>query len=289
MKKILLSAVALVAAMSVNAQEFAPFTTEAAAAAGITSDGKAPVAAGTVLVQSASVVASVAFADDMGASGGLSGIGIGGTDFGSTATIQGNTNPPGAAASEGTYPESGCVYHFSAKADGYLYVFHKASANKPCVVWENKMRIPYIYSAADGGAYDLEKVEGATVEEDGIIMVAPGFAIDQAQNIIGTEGKGAGTCVVKFPVYAGCEYDVHATGSKMTFGGFYFDTTGDATVVAGDATLLTAGAIAGGETGISAVKPAESANGAKYNLAGQQVDDTYKGVVIQNGKKSIQK
>ena len=45
----------------------------------------------------------------------------------------------------------------------------------------------------------------------------------------------------------------------------------------------------GGETGISAVKPAENTNGAKYNLAGQQVDDTYKGVVIQNGKKSIQK
>ena len=46
---------------------------------------------------------------------------------------------------------------------------------------------------------------------------------------------------------------------------------------------------AAGETGITTVKPAESTNGAKYNLAGQQVDDTYKGVVIQNGKKTIQK
>ncbi|MCH5308758.1 MAG: hypothetical protein J1E58_02775 [Prevotella sp.] len=289
MKKILLSAMALVAAMSVNAQEFGPLTAEATAALGLTGD-LSPLAAGTELAKTASVTLTVANADDFKTSAGIEGITLGGTDLGSTACVQGNSNPPGAAASEGQYPEAGCVYKFTVSQDGYLYVFHKSSANKNYVVWENKLRIPYIYSAADGGAYDLEKVEGATVTVDGIISIADGFAIDQAQNIIGTEGKGAGTCVIKFPVYAGCEYDVHGTGTKMTLAGFYFDTTGDATVAAGEVTLLTAGGIGeGGETGINAVKPAESTNGVKYNLAGQQVDDTYKGVVIQNGKKSIQK
>lgn len=44
-------------------------------------------------------------------------------------------------------------------------------------------------------------------------------------------------------------------------------------------------------TGISIVKTAaeQNANAPIYNLAGQQVDKSYKGVVIQNGKKMVQK
>ena len=46
----------------------------------------------------------------------------------------------------------------------------------------------------------------------------------------------------------------------------------------------------GGEgTGIEAVKADQKFNGAIYNLAGQKVNANYKGVVIQNGKKFIQK
>ncbi len=44
-------------------------------------------------------------------------------------------------------------------------------------------------------------------------------------------------------------------------------------------------------TGIQNVKAADvkSANGAIYNLAGQKVNESYKGIVIKNGKKYIQK
>lgn len=45
----------------------------------------------------------------------------------------------------------------------------------------------------------------------------------------------------------------------------------------------------GGATGISSVKNADSASSVIYNLAGQKVDNNYKGLVIKNGKKSIQK
>ena len=45
---------------------------------------------------------------------------------------------------------------------------------------------------------------------------------------------------------------------------------------------------ANGVSGIKNVK-AEKSNGAMYNLAGQKVDASYKGIVIQNGKKRIQK
>ena len=42
----------------------------------------------------------------------------------------------------------------------------------------------------------------------------------------------------------------------------------------------------GGTTAIDAVKAAD-ADGIIYNLAGQKVDASYKGIVIQNGKKRI--
>lgn len=41
-------------------------------------------------------------------------------------------------------------------------------------------------------------------------------------------------------------------------------------------------------TGINSVKTANESN-VEYNLAGQQVDKNYKGVVVKNGKKMIQK
>lgn len=42
-------------------------------------------------------------------------------------------------------------------------------------------------------------------------------------------------------------------------------------------------------TGISNIKAAASNNGAIYNIAGQRVANDYKGLVIKNGKKMIQK
>ena len=44
--------------------------------------------------------------------------------------------------------------------------------------------------------------------------------------------------------------------------------------------------IKGGETAIKTTKP-DKADGAVYNLSGQKVDASYKGIVIQNGKKRI--
>ncbi len=45
----------------------------------------------------------------------------------------------------------------------------------------------------------------------------------------------------------------------------------------------------GGATGIKAVKNESILNNTRFNLAGQKVNDNYKGVIIQNGKKFIQK
>jgi hypothetical protein len=45
----------------------------------------------------------------------------------------------------------------------------------------------------------------------------------------------------------------------------------------------------GGSTGINTVKTVRIADGAIYNLAGQKVSESYKGVVIKNGRKYVQK
>jgi hypothetical protein len=44
-----------------------------------------------------------------------------------------------------------------------------------------------------------------------------------------------------------------------------------------------------GGSAINAVKKAANADGAIYNIAGQKVNASYKGLVIKNGKKYIQK
>lgn len=291
MKKILLSAMALVATMSVNAQEIGVIDAEAL---GLSSDAVV-VPAGTKLIETESVVLTLTDLNDQECKAtGLSknNVKVNGQDFGSTSGIQGNTNGPGTAASEGTFPTQGCIYHFVPNKDGYLYVIHKASANKNYVVFEEKTRIPYIFASQDGG-YDLNAIEGATVTNaEGITTIAPAYAITQAQQIIGEDGKGAGTCAIKFQVFEGLDYDVLATGSKMTLAGFVFDTTGDATITLEDddtnITLLDKGQLPGAETAVKAVK-AVAEDGAAYNAAGQQVSASFKGLVIKNGKKFIQK
>jgi hypothetical protein len=312
MKKILLSAMALVAAMSVNAQvEIGAMTQERADAIFVGEPNTAQkdktdltnwkLDAGTVLFQTESVVCTNLFSDDYGyAKTGLSknNVKVNGEDFGSVTGIQGSVNGPGTAASTGEFPTQGCVYHFVPSKDGYLYVMHKASANKNYVVFEEKTRIPYIFSA-ETGAYDLATIEGATVTDgEGITTISPDYAIGKAQEIIGEDGKGAGTCVIKFQVFKDLAYDVLATGSKMTTAGFVFDTDGKSTITLETAnedgsvdvtTLLKDGAIPGSPDGILAVKTAKAQSNVLYNLAGQKVNSNYKGVVVVNGQKMIQK
>ena len=96
------------------------------------------------------------------------------------------------------------------------------------------------------------------IEEDGTALENfNGFTVDE---------KYYGTYT--FDVKANKTYKVYCAGSKLGFYGFEFKT---------------------GTTGIQGVKAENTANGAAFNLAGQQVSENYKGVVIKDGKKMIQK
>lgn len=93
------------------------------------------------------------------------------------------------------------------------------------------------------------------VEEDGTAL--------EAYNGITVDDKYYGT--YSFDVKANKTYKVYCAGSKLGFYGFEFKT---------------------GTAGIQGVK-AEKANAAAFNLAGQQVSENYKGVVIKDGKKVV--
>ena len=74
---------------------------------------------------------------------------------------------------------------------------------------------------------------------------------------------------IDFKVEAGKTYWLFNPKSQIGIYGFYFQ--------------------AGGSDGIANVKAELDANAPVYNLAGQKVSNDFKGVVIQNGKKMIQK
>ena len=67
------------------------------------------------------------------------------------------------------------------------------------------------------------------------------------------------------------------------------ENTGDVVVANTNGCHIYKIEVAAGAAGIQAVKTATVGNGYIYNLAGQRVDANYKGVVIKNGQKMIQK
>ena len=80
-----------------------------------------------------------------------------------------------------------------------------------------------------------------------------------------------------FDVNAGDEYWIFQPSSQIGFGGFTFVPG------AKKEDLVT------GIKGVQTVNAEQNPNAPIYNLAGQQVTKSYKGVVIQNGKKFFQK
>ena len=226
--------------------------------------------------------------------------------------LQGGTNPKDAdGASPNTSlsaPVSGAFLAIEAKEDGFLYIIHKASSNKAYTVFEEGTAIGYKFAAQGDAATDLGAVYQFELEGEGEIneIVLP---IDWAEQefleatdadkyaahvTVDAEGnpsweaiKVNGLGVIAFPVYKDCKYIVNANGSKITAAGFVFSKADDVTIATEDGVEIYKG---GGATAIQGAKVATVAgNSAIYNLAGQKVNASYKGIVIKDGKKYIQK
>jgi hypothetical protein len=124
------------------------------------------------------------------------------------------------------------------------------------------------------------------LDKDGNVVALRAFEQDVAQ-FASSENKVYG--LARFNVEAGKSYTVFCTGSKLGIYGFTYSS--EAVVIDAATTAAVKAEIdaaAGGETSINTVK-ANVENAAIYNIAGQKVANDYKGLVIKNGRKFIQK
>ena len=220
---------------------------------------------------------------------------IDGTEFATSDGVQGNDNPKdedgGNPALTLKPAVSGAVIQIDAQKDGWVYIVAKLSTNKQYMVFEEGLPIGYKIAMENtderiqGGVLNLEiKGEGEynNIPEGRQIQ----WVIREYLNDVEAATAGNGLGVFYFPVAKDCRYLAHATGSKIMWNGIYFSEKEAKTVkVEGDGISKT---IVGATTGINPVS-LKKVDDAIYNLAGQKVNASYKGVVIMNGKKMIQK
>ncbi len=303
-------------AMSVNAQEYCKADPDAA---GLSSDAAVAVTAGTVLGSSANVTMTAAYDDSYKAvsipfSGSADGkydrIVVNGDEYEIGTGVTGNTNPSGQSLADkaSTPPTAGAVINFNVKADGFLTVIGKMSSNKEYYVWEGDANSaePVAYNfAMDWSAAGLAEHPTLAYNIPGNDMGYVNFSASNIstylngtkffwpeQIVLGAESavKKNGVGVITFPVYKEAEnYLVQAAGSKLSTCGAVFTTEAPTSVTL----KCSTGAIAdvtlfGQPAGIeNAVAEKSDVNAPVYNLAGQRVNNSFKGIAIQNGKKFI--
>ena len=259
MKKILLSAAAVFAAMSLNAQEICTFNPDNVM--NLDADNGSALTAGTIIGETESIVATVG-ADDSYKPQDVASI-INGAE--SKGGLQGSTNPKdadgGTPSSTLIQPASGAYLQFEAKADGFLYVIHKASSNKAYTVFEegsaigytfaafgNKEPLPEVYqfTIEGGGEYnylsetDRTKIDFA--EQEWLKVNNPEFyeanwAAQDDGTTKWTNVSASGIGVIKFAVAKDCKYIVNANGSKITAGGFVFSKEDNVLIQSGDVVI----------------------------------------------------
>lgn len=149
---------------------------------------------------------------------------------------------------------TGCVYKFETTKAGSLTVGIQLSANKGLHI---------LNAAFEEVALDSYNLPAKAGDASQTLTTN-----DKDETIIPADGtKSNGTITFKVE-YKGTYY-VLAAGTKLGFFGFKYAVGG------GDA------------TGISTVEAASAKQGKTYNVAGQEVSASYKGLVIKNGKKYV--
>lgn len=184
-------------------------------------------------------------------------------------------------------PQVGLYYKFTCKVDGKMKIqlwANKGNRNTYLINGQTKEAVNY---AAEGyiNGQKVKDAEGNPVKNTEGKEIMKFFTpeeiqalhndakvvdgVDTAPYVIAA-GNQAFWGWITFDVQAGVDYWLFQDSSQVGFGGYEFTT--------------------GGGTGISTVKTAEqNANAQRYNLSGQKVANDFKGIVILNGRKMIQK
>lgn len=144
---------------------------------------------------------------------------------------------------------TGCVYKFETVKAGSVTVGVQLGGNKGFHILDADFAevAPASYNLPAAKDGDSQKFEQN----------------EKGENIIAKKSNGT----VTFSVAEGGTYYVLAAGTKMGFYGFKYE--------------------AGTSTGISSIEAAAKNDGKTYNMAGQQVSSSFKGLVIKNGKKFV--
>ena len=144
---------------------------------------------------------------------------------------------------------TGCVYKFETAKAGSVTVAVQMGPDKGFHILDAD------FAEVTPASYNLP------AEKDGASQKFT--QNEKGENIIATKSNGTAT----FSVAEGGTYYVLAAGTKMGFFGFKYE--------------------AGTSTGISSIEAAAKNDGKTYNMAGQQVSGSFKGLVIKNGKKFV--
>ena len=234
MKKILLSVVAVFAAMSVNAQVFKV----SAEANGIGSDAvdvEAGKAWGSI---EGTIDISNPFATQHKAvdckNNGFNKVIIDGNEIETKDGVQGQDNPKDA---DGGNPAltlkeavSGAVIQIDAKKNGWVYIVAKLSTNKQYVVFEEGAAMGYKIAMENTDERIANGVLNLEIKGEGEYNYIPEgrqiqWIIKEYMNDSEAATAGNGLGVFYFPVAADCKYYAHATGSKISWSGIYFSET----------------------------------------------------------------
>ena len=234
MKKILLSVVAVFAAMSVNAQVFKV----SAEANGIGSDAvdvEAGKAWGSI---EGTIDISNPFATQHKSvdckNNGFNKVIIDGNEIETKDGVQGQDNPKDA---DGGNPAltlkeaiSGAVIQIDAKKNGWVYIVAKLSTNKQYVVFEEGAAMGYKIAMENTDERIANGVLNLEIKGEGEYNYIPEgrqiqWIIKEYMNDENAETAGNGLGVFYFPVAEGCKYYAHATGSKISWSGIYFSET----------------------------------------------------------------
>lgn len=150
----------------------------------------------------------------------------------------------------------------------------------------------------DGCTYKTTAGSSFTPIDETKTVTGEGWDISKAANSVGASGTG----VIYFQTRPGFTYVVMARGSKMTLAGYAFSEKNCLVEVKTE--TLAADAAEGTEPTVEFVKIVDGdkmtpikniaafesdADAPMFNLQGQRVGASYKGIVIKGGKKFIQK
>ncbi len=172
--------------------------------------------------------------------------------------IQGGTNGSAGGSLDKSGSESSHV-EFTPEIAGTVYVVAKYGKAKDiwfCKVPKDVIDNEELDNATIGSSYAIEGYNGKFISNDG------------TKTVDAAEAEADVYTALPVAVEPGFTYYFFVVGSKLMLCGLDFQA---------------------GTAGINDVKVASTSNAATFNLAGQKVSKDYKGVVVVNGKKFVQK